>query len=118
MGRTGTSSAACEVAVLGPSVELLEPRLVLDASTPVDDLAAFAKALRDNGATLYGAAWDDTTTAQRQLFGDGSQFLTFVEVTNPNHTLNGVASANNITTTSPTWVFTDTSRLTGTQTLA
>ena len=119
LGRTGTSSAACEVGALGASVEPLEPRLVLDASTPVNDLAAFAKLLSSSGATLYGAAWDPNTTAQRQLFGDGSQFLTFVEVTNPNHTLNEVASANNITTTSPTWVFpAGISRLTGTQTLA
>ena len=91
---------------------------MLDASTPVDDLAAFAKALKNGGATLYGAAWDATTTAQRQLFGDGAQFLNFVEVTNNDHTLNSVANANNITTTSPTWVFADQTRLVGNQTLA
>ena len=98
-------------------LETLEPRLVLDG-TLANDLAAFAKALRDNGATLYGAAWDATTTAQRQLFGDGSQFLNFVEVTNSNHTLNSTATTNNITSTAPTWVFSNSSRLTGTQTLA
>ena len=97
-------------------LETLEPRLVLDG-TLANDLAAFAKELRDNGVTLFGAAWDPTTTAQRQLFGDGSQFLNFVEVTNPNHTLNATATTNNITTTSPTWIFSNGSRLTGTQTL-
>lgn len=91
---------------------------MLDASTPVDDLAAFAKALKNGGATLYGAAWDATTTTQRQLFGDGAQFLNFVEVTNADHSLNSTANANNITTTSPTWVFADQSRLVGNQTLA
>ena len=97
-------------------LESLEPRLVLDG-TLANDLAAFARVLRDNGVTLFGAAWDPTTTAQRQLFGDGSQFLNFVEVTNPNRTLNATATANSITTTSPTWTFSDGSRLTGTQTL-
>ncbi len=97
-------------------LETLEPRLVLDG-TLANDLAAFANVLRANGVTLFGAAWDSTTTAQRQLFGDGSQFLNFVEVTNPNHTFNTIATENNITTTSPTWIFSDGSRLTGTQTL-
>ena len=91
---------------------------MLDASTPVDDLAAFAKALKVGGVTLYGAAWDATTTAQRQLFGDGGQFLNFVEVTNADHSLSTTASANAITTTSPTWVFANQSRLVGNQTLA
>ncbi len=91
---------------------------MLDASTPVDDVAAFAKALKNGGVTLYGAAWDATTTAQRQLFGDGAQFLNFVEVTNADHTFNATANANNITTTSPTWVFANQTRLVGNQTLA
>ncbi len=112
------SAAQFGHAEVSMSAEPLEPRLVLDASTPVDDLAAFAKALKNGGATLYGAAWDATTTAQRQLFGDGAQFLNFVEVTNADHSLNSTANANNITTTSPTWVFADQSRLVGNQTLA
>lgn len=98
--------------------ETLEPRLVLDASTPVDDLAAFAKLLSAQGVKFYGAAWDATSTAQRELFGDGGQFLPFVEVTNPDRTFNSTATANNISTTSPTWVFPDQSRLEGMQTLA
>lgn len=90
---------------------------MLDASTPVDDTAAFAKALKSGGVTLYGAAWDATSTAQRQLFGDGAQFLNFVEVTNSNHSFNSIATSLNISTTSPTWVFADQTRLTGLQTL-
>jgi Ca2+-binding RTX toxin-like protein/cyclophilin family peptidyl-prolyl cis-trans isomerase len=106
-----------DIARVTAPLERLEARLVLDG-TLANDLAAFARQLRDNGVTLYGAAWDATTTAQRQLFGDGSQFLNFVEVTNPNHTLNATATANNITTTSPTWIFSNGSRLSGTQSLA
>lgn len=114
----GHSVAQFGLATISLSAEPLEPRLVLDASTPVDDTAAFAKALKNGGVTLYGAAWDATTTAQRQLFGDGAQFLNFVEVTKNDHTFNATANANNITTTSPTWVFANQTRLVGNQTLA
>lgn len=119
MGRTGASSAAFAVATITPSVETLESRLVLHGGLPAAnvDTAAFARLLRDNGVTLNGAAFDSTTTAQKELFGDGAQFLNFVEVTNPNRTFNATAMANNITTTSPTWIFPGGSRLTGTQTL-
>jgi Ca2+-binding RTX toxin-like protein/cyclophilin family peptidyl-prolyl cis-trans isomerase len=103
-------------------VESLEERLVLHGTLPTDDgldfdLAAFANRLNSNGVTLFGAAFDSTTTDQRQLFGDGSQFLNFVEVTNADRTFNATATANNITTTSPTWVFSDGTRLTGLQSL-
>ena len=98
-------------------VEPLEPRLVLDASTPVNDLVAFSQQLNAAGAKLFGAAWDVNTTAQRQLFGDGAQFLPFIEVTNTSHNPNQTAISNNITTY-PTWVFADNSRLEGVQTLA
>ncbi len=111
------SVAQFGLATVRLSAELLEPRLVLDASTPVDDVAAFAKALKSGGVTLYGAAWDATTTAQRQLFGDGSQFLNFVDVTNSNHSFNSIATSLNISTTSPTWIFADQTRLTGLQSL-
>ncbi len=90
---------------------------MLDASTPVNDLVAFAQQLNAAGAKLYGAAWDVNSTAQRQLFGDGAQFLPFIEVTNTNHNPNQIANTNNITTY-PTWVFADNSRLEGVQTLA
>ncbi len=116
----GNSVAQFGLATVSLSAEPLEPRLVLDASTPVDDAAAFAKALKSGGVTLYGAAWDATTTAQRQLFGDGSQFLNFVDVTNSDHTFNLTATSLNISTTSPTWIFSDAnqSRLAGLQSLA
>lgn len=114
----GNSVAQFGLATVSQSAEPLEPRLVLDASTPVDDAAAFAKALKSGGVMLYGTTWDATTTAQRQLFGDGSQFLNFVDVTNSNHTFNSTATSLNISTTSPTWVFANQTRLTGLQSLA
>ncbi len=84
---------------------------------PVNDLVAFAQQLNAAGAKLYGAAWNVNTTAQRQLFGDGAQFLSFVESTNTSQQPNQVATDLGITTY-PTWIFADNSRLTGVQTLA
>ncbi|TXT35173.1 MAG: cyclophilin type peptidyl-prolyl cis-trans isomerase, partial [Planctomycetota bacterium] len=115
--QIGSRVAACEIAAITPQAESLEPRLVLDASTPVNDLVAFAQQLNAAGAKLYGAAWNADTTAQMQLFGDGAQFLSFVESTNTSHQPNQVATDHNITTY-PTWIFADNSRLTGVQTLA
>ncbi|MFO0885970.1 MAG: hypothetical protein U0894_17605 [Pirellulales bacterium] len=81
------------------------------------DLVAFAKALAASGAKLYGADWNADTTTQRNTFEDGWRFLPFVEVTNADHTANSVATTNNITTY-PTWVFANSTRLTGPQTLS
>lgn len=83
---------------------------------PAPDLVAFATALDQAGVTFYGAAWCPFCTEQKQLFGDGSRVLPFVEVTNPDRTLNTIGQQNNITTF-PTWEFPDGSRATGVLTL-
>ena len=80
------------------------------------DLVAFANALKAAGAKLYGAGWSAETTAQKELFEDGGQFLDFVEVTNSDRTPNDTATQNSITTY-PTWIFADGTRLEGVQTL-
>lgn len=81
------------------------------------DLVAFAKALAAAGVQFFGAAWCPVCTAQKALFEDGSTFLPFIEVTNPDRTPNSIATQNNITTY-PTWVFPGGARLEGLQTLA
>lgn len=81
------------------------------------DLVAFAKALRDAGATMYGAYWCPHCLAQKELFQDGAKFLNFVEVTDANRQPNQIAIDQNITSY-PTWVFANGSRLEGEQTLA
>jgi cyclophilin family peptidyl-prolyl cis-trans isomerase len=87
------------------------------ADTPTaPDLAAFAKALADAGVKFYGAGWCPNCTDQKELFEDGQKFLPFIESTNPDRTANSIAIANNITSY-PTWVFPDSSRLVGLQTL-
>lgn len=81
-----------------------------------DDLVAFAQALTDAGVTFYGAAWCPVCLQQKTLFGDGKEELPFVEVTNPDRTLNSVGQAENITQF-PTWEFPDSSRAVGLLTL-
>ncbi|QDU27265.1 Putative peptidyl-prolyl cis-trans isomerase [Anatilimnocola aggregata] len=88
-----------------------------EASIVANDLVAFAKLLTAANIKFYGAAWNPATTATKNLFQDGAQYLNFIEVTNPDRTLNATGSANSISIF-PTWVFQDSSRLTGELTLA
>ncbi len=80
------------------------------------DLVAFAKNLTQAGVKYFGAAWCLHCNQQKALFEDGADYVPFIEVTNPDRTLNAVGIANNITSF-PTWEFPDQTRLTGTQTL-
>lgn len=97
-----------------------EPAIVATTSTPegelAPDLVAFAKALDAADVTFFGAAWCPSCNSQKQLFGDGGQFLPFVEVTKADRTLNPIGVAEGISTF-PTWEFPDGSRATGLLTL-
>ncbi len=86
--------------------------------TPAQDLVAFARPLAAKpGVKLYGAVWCPTCNEQKALFEDGADFLPFIEVTNPDRTLNATGIAANITSF-PTWEFPDGSRETGVVSLA
>ncbi len=89
---------------------------ILTIHTAAPDLVAFAKALADAGVKFYGAGWCPFCTEQKELFEDGGQYLPFIEVTNPDRTLNQVGIDNNITSF-PTWDFPDGTRLEGVQSL-
>lgn len=71
------------------ATEKLEDRTLLSGQ----DLIAFAQALSAANVTLYGAAWDADTTAQRALLEDGAQYLQFVDVTNSDRSLNATLAA-------------------------
>ena len=77
-----------------------------------NDLVAFATALNDAGVQFFGSAFSAETTEQRELFEDGSDFLPFLEVTNPDGSLNALGISEDITVF-PTWEFPDGSRETG-----
>lgn len=97
-------------------------------ATQAPDLLAFAQALTDAGAIFYGASFCPFCTQQKELFEDGGDFLPYVEVTNPDRTLNqagldafdengnGVIDGEEMAVF-PTWEFADGSRLTGLQSL-
>jgi len=104
-------------------VQRLEERALLSAATlgggveqpgatQAQDLIGFAQALSDAGVKFYGAAFCPFCTAQKELFEDGGQFLPFIEVTNPDRSLNAIGIAENISVF-PTWEFQDGHRLTG-----
>ncbi len=86
--------------------------------TPAQDLVAFAKALaQTTGVKLYAAAWCPACNSQKALFEDGADYLPFIEVTNPDRSLNAAGTAANITSY-PTWQFPDGTRESGVLSLA
>ncbi|MDE0866141.1 MAG: tandem-95 repeat protein [Rubripirellula sp.] len=84
---------------------------------PADDLVQFAKDLTASGTKYYGAAWCGACTQQKELFEDGGDDLPFVEVTNPDRSLNQIGIDHSITGF-PTWIFPDGSRQVGVLSLA
>ena len=80
------------------------------------DAPQLAAAIADSGAMFFGAGWCPACTEQKELFGDGAQLLPFVEVTNPDRTLNQIGEDNDVEAL-PTWVFADGTRLEGMQPL-
>ncbi len=82
-----------------------------------NDLVAFAKALTQAKVKLYGAPWDNNTNLQKNAFEEGSDFLDFVDVSNPDRSPNQVAIDLNITQF-PVWILDNGTRLQNLQTLA
>ena len=80
------------------------------------DLVQFAKDLTAAGVLFFGAEWCPACTAQKELFQDGKDDLPFIEVTNPDRSLNARGIAEGITEF-PTWVFPTGEDLLGLQSL-
>lgn len=84
----------------------------------VIDLVGFAQALTAANADFAGAAWNQSTTIQRERFQDGGQFLPFTDITDNDRSLNAEATARGITSADqPVWIFQNGNRLEGIQTL-
>ena len=101
-----------------PPLEDVEEFLVdVSVSAPVS-LVDFAQALSDANAQFLGAAFDEQSTAQRELFEEGGQLLPFTDITNSDRSLNSTAVANGITSPDqPVWIFANGERLDGVQSL-
>ncbi|MEO1527677.1 MAG: peptidylprolyl isomerase [Planctomycetota bacterium] len=97
-------------------IQSLEGRRMLAGQSEMD-LVGFARALKESGVELYGAAWSPAVTGQRALFEDGNRELPFIEVTNPDRSPGQIANDEAITAY-PTWVRpSDDERLIGIQSL-
>ncbi len=123
-GSLDFDAAALETGSVAPLSEALDVASSYTAAAAsqgaegeaAPDLVAFAKGLTTAGVKYYGAAWCAHCNDQKALFEDGADYLPFIEVTNPDRTLNQVGTSANITSF-PTWEFPDQTRLTGIQTL-
>ena len=116
------ASTAANSSVAGTNIPALVNSAPMSTSGMVGEgedaqnLVEFAKALQQSGARFFGADWCSVCNEQKKLFEDGSQFLPFIEMTNPDRTRNATAISEGITQY-PTWEFSGGQRVTGLQTL-
>lgn len=80
------------------------------------NLVEFARELANSGTIFYGAGWCPACTLQKELFEDGGSLLPFIEVTNPDRSLNSIGTQAGLDTF-PTWEFPNGSQLKGVQTI-
>ena len=97
LGVFDTSVSSAEVATALPVTGQAE-------GEPAPDLVQFAKDLTAAGVEFFGAEWCPFCTDQKELFEDGERFLPFIEVTNPDRSLNSIGIAEGISQF-PTWKF-------------
>ena len=116
------ASTAANSSVAGTNIPALVNSAPMSTSGMVGEgedaqnLVEFAKALQQAGVRFFGADWCPVCNEQKKLFEDGSQFLPFIEMTNPDRTRNATAISEGITQY-PTWEFSGGQRVTGLQTL-
>ena len=92
------------------------PAAKAQTGSPMD---RFAKCLTEQGAVMYGIFWCDHCREQKEKFGDSFQYVKYVECVTPDapRTPTGECKAQGIKHT-PTWIFSDGSRVEGAQPLA
>ena len=84
------------------------------ADSPIE---LFGSCLTASGATFYGAYWCPHCNAQKEMLGDGVDFVNYVECSLPERAgQTEVCKQANIQNY-PTWEFGDGGRVTGTQSL-
>lgn len=74
---------------------------------------SLAQCLADSGAKLYGAFWCSHCRAQKELFGEDAKNLPYIECANPDGKGQLQICKDNNIGGYPTWVFNDTSRVSG-----
>lgn len=86
---------------------------LVNASTGPSKYDDFAKCLKDNGATFYGAFWCPHCQNQKKMFGTSDRFLPYVECSTPDGNGQLTNCKEKGIETYPTWEFSDGSRETG-----
>lgn len=76
----------------------------------------FAQCLTNDGVTMYGAWWCPHCQNQKKLFGSSFDFVTYVECSNANKSMNQTCKDAGIEGY-PTWELSDGTRLGGEQSL-
>lgn len=86
-------------------------------SIPNGKYDAFAQCLTEKGVKMYGAYWCSHCKEQKEMFGDSMSKATYIECA-----VQGSSAVSQVCKVAgvesyPTWVFSDNSRLVGTQSL-
>lgn len=81
------------------------------------NLDGFAQCLKDKGATFYGAFWCPHCQNTKKMFGTAAAKLPYVECSTPDAQNQTQVCKDAKIESYPTWVFADSSRLNGEQTL-
>jgi thiol-disulfide isomerase/thioredoxin len=88
--------------------------LVIPRFTGSTALDGFAQCIADSGAKFYGAWWCPHCREQKEMFGRSERLLPYIECSGPNQGGPQKEECNQANIEGyPTWVFADSSRLTG-----
>ncbi|MFA6393186.1 MAG: hypothetical protein WCW54_03820 [Candidatus Paceibacterota bacterium] len=82
------------------------------ASSGPSKLDGFAQCLKTSGAEFYGAFWCPHCQDQKKEFGSASQYLPYIECSNPDNSQTQICIDKKIESY-PTWIFKDGSILAG-----
>lgn len=110
-----------KIVLLSFAVFLLAGVLVVSGCTkngvPSGKYDTFAQCLTDKGVKMYGAYWCSHCKEQKDLFGDSSSKVTYVECADQGSSATRQVCKDAGVESFPTWIFPDNSRLVGAQSL-
>jgi len=103
--------------ILGAAAALAVFIYVKGLPPPAHKYDALAKCIANTSTTFYGAFWCPHCRAQKNTFGDASQYLPYTECSTPDGKGELQVCKDAGVEHYPTWVFKDGSRLVGEQTV-
>lgn len=91
----------------------LEEQKAEEAERQTASLVSLAQCLTEKGAKFYGAFWCSHCQNQKEMFGDASQYLPYIECSAEDGKSQLQICKDNNIASYPTWIFTDNTRETG-----